>query len=187
MKSKSLLTRFRLLARMPNGSLPKMKHTGRERAAFSLVEITLALGVAAFCLIAVMGMLPAGLKTQQAGVQQTAANSIISQIVGKLRADARVPPGQENRDDSNWYLHPHHSGPWDPTPDRLFFTNDGKSEGSAMTPASVYRATIQYIFPPTDTTTLADITVSWPPQVDPADPATGVLAGSVKTFVAINR
>jgi hypothetical protein len=161
-----------------------MKHTGREPAAFSLVEITLALGVAAFALLAILGMLPVGLKAQQASVKQTTANSIISQIVGKLRADARVPPGQENREDSNWYLHPHHSGPWDPTPDTLFFTNDGKSEGSGITANSVYRATIQYIFPPTDTTTLADITVSWPPQFDPA---TDAPPGKVTTFVAINR
>jgi type II secretory pathway pseudopilin PulG len=165
----------------------KMKQSLQKSPAFSLVEITLALGVAAFALLAIFGMLPTSLKTQQASVQQTAANSIISQIVGKLRADARVPPGQENRDDSNWYLHPHHGGPWDPTPDVLFFTNDGKSEGSSVTANSVYRATIQYIFPPTDTTTLADITVSWPPRVDPADPTTGVVTGKVTTFVAINR
>jgi type II secretory pathway pseudopilin PulG len=164
-----------------------VKQSLPETAAFSLVEVTLALGVAAFALLAILGMLPTSLKTQKASVQQTAANSIISQIVGKLRADARVPPGQENRDDSNWYLHPHHNGPWDPTPDVLFFTNDGKSVGSTITITSVYRATIQYIFPPTDTTALADITVSWPPQVDPTDPATGVIAGKVTTFVAINR
>jgi type II secretory pathway pseudopilin PulG len=163
-----------------------MKPSLRQPAAFSLVEITLALGVAAFALLAILGLLTVGLKTQKASVQQTTANSIISQIVGKLRADARVPPGQENREDSNWYLHPHHSGAWDPTPDILFFTNDGKSEGSGITANSVYRATIQYVFPPTDTTTLADITVSWPPQVDPTSPSTA-LAGKVTTFVAINR
>jgi len=168
-------------------TLSSMKRLLSKAAAFSLVEVTLALGVAAFALLAILGMLPTSLKTQKASIQQTAANSIISQIVGKLRADARVPPGQENRDDSNWYLHPHHGGPWDPTPDILFFTNDGKSEGSAITANSVYRATIQYIFPPTDTTALADITVSWPPQVDPHDPSTGTPAGSVTTFVAINR
>jgi type II secretory pathway pseudopilin PulG len=165
----------------------KMKPPLHSVAAFSLVEITLAIGVAAFCLLAVMGMLPTGLKTQKASIQQTNANSIISQIVGRLRADARVPPGQENRDDSNWYLHPHHGSPWDATPDVLFFTNDGKSEGNGITANSVYRATIQYIFPPSDTTTLADITVSWPPQVDPHDPATGTPVGSVTTFVSINR
>jgi uncharacterized protein (TIGR02598 family) len=150
-----------------------------------LVEITLALGVAAFCLIAVMGMLPIGLKTQQASVQQTTANSIISQIVGKLRAATRLPPGQSDQTDSKWILHPHNGGPWDATPDTLFFTNEGNSVGSGITTDSVYRATIQYILPPTDSTSLADIKVSWPAQIDPT--TGGVPAGSVESFAAINR
>src|SRR5437773_8477828 len=43
---------------------PKMKakHRLHKFAAFSLVEITLALGVGAFCLIAVLGMLPVALR-----------------------------------------------------------------------------------------------------------------------------
>jgi len=166
-----------------------MKRSPRETAAFSLVEITLALGVAAFCLLAVMGMLPMGLKTQQASVQQTTANSIISQIEGKLRAATRVPPGQEDRTDSKWLLHPHTGGgPWDPEPDVLYFTNEGNSEGSGITASSVYRATINYFQPPTPgySTSLADITVSWPPQFDPTNPAS-VLAGKLETFIAINR
>ncbi len=166
-----------------------MKRSLHTTAAFSLVEITLALGVAAFCLIAVLGMLPVALKTQQASVQQTTADEIISQVVGKLRAATRVPPGQEDKTDNKWLLHPHTGGgPWDATPDTLFFTNDGNSEGSAITASSVYRATITYFQPPTPgyTTSLADITVSWPPQVDPTN-STGVLAGKVETFVAINR
>jgi hypothetical protein len=60
--------------------------------------------------------------------------------------------------------------------------------GSGITPDAIYRATINYFQPPDPayTTSLADITVSWPPQVDPTDP-TGVLKGKVETFVAINR
>jgi uncharacterized protein (TIGR02598 family) len=166
-----------------------MKRPVRLTAAFSLVEIVVALGVAAFCLIAVMGMLPAGLKTQQASVQQTTANSIISQIEGKLRAATRVPPGQEDRTDSKWLLHPHTGGgAWDPEPDVLYFTNEGNSVGSGLTSDSVYRATVNYFQPPTPgyTTSLADITVSWPPQFDPTDPS-APLVGKVETFVAINR
>jgi uncharacterized protein (TIGR02598 family) len=166
-----------------------MKRSLPVTAAFSLVEIVIALGVAAFCLIAVMGMLPIGLKTQQASVKQTTANSIISQIEGKLRAATRVPPGQEDRTDSKWLLHPHTGGgPWDPTPDTLFFTNEGNSVGSALTTNSIYRATISYYAPPTPgySTSLADITVSWPPQFDPTNPAS-VLLGKVETFIAINR
>ncbi len=166
-----------------------MKRSLPVTDAFSLVEIVIALGVAAFCLLAVMGMLPIGLKTQQASVKQTTANSIISQIEGKLRSATRVPPGQEDRTDSKWLLHPHTGGgPWDPTPDTLFFTNEGNSVGSAITSDSIYRATITYFQPPTPgySTSLADITVSWPPQFDPTNPAS-VLLGKVETFIAINR
>jgi len=166
-----------------------MKRSLPVTAAFSLVEIVIALGVAAFCLIAVMGMLPIGLKTQQASIKQTTANSIISQVLSKLRAATRVPPGQEDRTDSKWLLHPHTGGgPWDPTPDTLFFTNEGNSVGSALTTDSIYRATINYYAPPDPayTTSLANITVSWPPQFDPTNP-TSALAGKVETFVAINR
>ena len=166
-----------------------MKRSLPVTDAFSLVEIVIALGVAAFCLLAVMGMLPIGLKTQQASVKQTTANSIISQIEGKLRAATRVPPGQEDRTDSKWLLHPHTGGgPWDSEPDVLYFTNEGNSVGSALTTDSIYRATINYYAPPDPayTTSLADITVSWPPQFDPSNP-TSALAGKVETFVAINR
>ena len=62
-----------------------MKRSLVETAAFSLVEVTLALGVAAFCLIAVLGLLPTSLKTQQTSIQQTTANQIISQIFSDLR------------------------------------------------------------------------------------------------------
>ena len=166
-----------------------MKRSLRVTAAFSLVEVTLALGVAAIAFVAILGILPVGLKSQQAGIKQTTANSIISQIVGKLRAAVRVPPGQQDTSDPKWLLRPHTGGgPWDPTPDTLFFTNEGNSVGSGITNDSIYRATITYFQPPTPgyTTSLADITVSWPPQFDPTDPA-AVLAGKVETFVAINR
>jgi uncharacterized protein (TIGR02598 family) len=156
------------------------------RSGFSLVEITLALGVAGFCLIAILGMLPVGLKTQQAGSQQTTANAIISQIVGDLRADVRLPPGQQSKSQeltAGLGLHGHWATVG--TPDTLYFTNDGKqTTATSTTDPPVFRAKITYLFPPTTTTSLADITVSWPAQVDPT---TGVPAGSVETFIAVNR
>ena len=74
-----------------------MPPSTRRTAAFSLVEVTLALGVAAICLIVLMGLLPYGVKTQQSGIQQTTANQIISQISSFLRADVRLPPGQTSK------------------------------------------------------------------------------------------
>lgn len=154
-------------------------------AGFSLVEIVLALGVAAFCLIAVLGMLPVGLKTQQAGIQQTTANEVISEIAADLRAAARLPPGQVSK---QFGL----KGYWATanTPDVLYFTNEGENTGNAYSgPVSpvptgaVFMATITYRAPPTDTTSLADIIVSWPA----AQSDLTKVAGSVETFVAINR
>ena len=173
-----------------------MKKPSLERAAFTLVEVTLALGVAALCLLVLLGLMPTGVKTQQTSIQQTTANQIISQIYSFLRADVRLPPGQQSKacgdndppDGCDWGRL---SGHWRDrrTPDTLYFTNDAKQlalNGSAPSNA-VFRATIAYRTPPTETTALATIRVSWPAPVDPDDPTTGVPAGSVKATIAVNR
>ena len=49
--------------------------------AFSLVEVTLALGIAAFCLLAIFGLLPVGIKSQQNAIGQTVAAGIATGIV----------------------------------------------------------------------------------------------------------
>jgi uncharacterized protein (TIGR02598 family) len=162
-----------------------MKRPVSGSAAFSLVELTLALGVAAFCLIVLSGLLPTGLKTQQASVQQTTANQIMSEILGSLRADVRLPPGQTSKAEDGWEnLHGH----WRSVavPDTLYFTQEGKWEQlGGITPAdAAFRAKITYLFPPNASTSVAKIIVSWPAQVDPA---TITPAGSVETFIAVNR
>jgi uncharacterized protein (TIGR02598 family) len=60
-------------------------------SAFSLVELTFALGIAAFCLIAVFGLMPVGVQTNRNATSQTAATNILSSVVSDIRAS---PPGQ---------------------------------------------------------------------------------------------
>jgi hypothetical protein len=169
-----------------------MKYRSRSCSAFTLAEVTLALGVAALALIAVMGMLPVGLKTQQASASQTKANAVISQIVDDLRADIRLPPGQQSKSQEGTAglgLH----GQWAvrATPATLFFTNDGIQTpphtaytGTPTAPqGAVFRATITYLFPPTATTSIAQITVSWPA----AQGDLTKVAGSIDMFAAVNR
>jgi hypothetical protein len=55
-------------------------------AAFSLVEVTLALGIAAFCLIAVMGIIPVGVRTNRNATSQTAATNLMAAVIADLRA-----------------------------------------------------------------------------------------------------
>jgi uncharacterized protein (TIGR02598 family) len=161
-----------------------MKQHSRHSAAFSLIEVVLAIGVVAFCLLILMAMLPVGLKTQQASVQQTTANQILAQILADLRADVRLPPGQQSKESNSGFgLHGH----WAQvaTPDTLYFTNDGK-QTTTPTLDAAFRATIKYYTPPTPgyTTSLADVSVTWPAQVDPTN---GTPNGSVENWIAVNR
>jgi len=174
----------------------RMKVFRRQIAGFSLVEVTLALGVAAICLLPLMALLPVASKTQQNGIQQTTANQIISQLDAVLRADVSLPPGQANKvcpdppdpnTPCNWgALHGH----WllVAAPDTMYFTYEGLQTGNVNgnpPQDAVFRAKITYRFPPSDTTSLADIAVSWPAAVDPANG--GVPAGYVIITIAVNR
>jgi len=169
-------------------SRPFRKRSLPKTAAFSLVEVTLALGIAAFCLITLFALIPVALKTQQTSIQQTTANQIISTIFSDLRADLILPPGQYRHleEDSGYNLHGHWANMMQP--DLLYFTKEGKQTGNANGPPptdAVFRAKITYNpLPPTQTTSLANIIVSWPAQVDPA---TGVPAGLVTRLLAVNR
>ncbi len=165
---------------------------------FSLIEVTLAIGVAAFCLITVFALIPVASNVQQASIQQTTANDIMTEILGDLRADVRLPPGQASKEgDSGFQLHGH----WLAVsqPDTLFFSNDVQLIGQPYSggtdpappacnppsPCATFRAKISYLFPPSASTAVAKIFVSWPAQAIPGgSPAP---AGKVETFIAVNR
>jgi hypothetical protein len=73
-------------------------------------------------------------------------------------------------------------------PDTVYFTKEAKQTGTingSLPVDAVYRAKITYRLPPSETTSLADIRVTWPAQVDPDNG--GVPAGSVTTLIAVNR
>ena len=62
----------------------------RSNCAFSLVEVTLALGIAAFCLIAIFGLMPVGVQTNRNATSQTAATNITTAVVADLRATPKA-------------------------------------------------------------------------------------------------
>ena len=66
-----------------------MKRSINSQAAFSLVEVTLALGIAAFCLIAVSGLVPVGVQTNRNATSQTAATNILSSVASDIRASPK--------------------------------------------------------------------------------------------------
>jgi len=71
---------FSTVSASPKKALPRLSQ------GFSLVEVTLALGVAAVCLLAIFGLLPIGLNSNQASVEQTTAASLTRSIISDLRS-----------------------------------------------------------------------------------------------------
>ena len=144
-------------------------------AGFSLVETTLALGVAGFCVITLFGLLPVGIQTNQSAISQTAAASVLSSVVADLRATPKTSLTSPQYDITFGTL-------------KLLYV-DG--EGRAVTPTDPnatprYRVTIA--FPPSPegafAPTFVSLKVTWPALVDPA---TTTPAGSVETFAAFDR
>lgn len=65
-------------------SLPLTAPGFSHPAAFSLVEVTIALGIVSFALISVLGMMPVGLSSMRAAMDQTTEAQISRRIAGEM-------------------------------------------------------------------------------------------------------
>ena len=162
-----------------------MKRLKFNVAAFSLVEITLALGVASFCLLAVFGLVPVGVQTNRNATSQTAATSIVSAVVADVRGTPLTNPAGQATTSLQYQIPiPQNPVTTSTTIAPIFFAQDG-TFSTTMQPSSRYRLTVT--FRPNGTThspTYADVRVTWPAPVDPAATTPG---GSVEMFAAFDR
>jgi uncharacterized protein (TIGR02598 family) len=150
-------------------------------AAFSLVEVALAVGITALFLIGVLGLIPVAVKTQQTSIDQRTATFIITEIVGDLRAAFRKP-GNNSSSQFGIGLKKFPPGLGQKyTPDPIYFAIDGTKLNGVD--GAAYRATITYYSTTDTTSTLANIVISWPaPQTDLTK-----VAGSVEMVAVIDR
>jgi uncharacterized protein (TIGR02598 family) len=138
-------------------------------AAFSLVEVTLALGVAAFCLIAVFGLLPVGVQTNRNATSQTAATNIIAAVVADLRATPKT-----NTTSLQF-------GIQFGQPKDLYFDNVGAFVPDVPDANSRYHLNITFPSSPAGLS-YANLRVTWPAAATPAN-----ATGSVETFAVFDR
>ena len=167
-----------------------------KRRGFSLVEVTLALGVAAVSLLAVFALLPVGLKTNQVAIEQRASADVLSAVVADLRGTPVTNPRGGATTSPRFAI----SIPANPvssvTTVTLFFNTEGQCstglEGSAKPDGSIwdpplqarYRATITFV--PNGagprTATFVDLTATWP-----AAAVIGNAGGAAEMFLALDR
>ena len=162
---------------------------GHVTSAFSLVEVTLALGIAAFCLIAVFGLMPVGLQTNRNAKSQTRATNLMAAVMADLRSTPRT------KTTSLDFCIPL-SGTT-----TVYFDSEGRCSsdvaGSVMRPCAGlgggawipplqtrYRVTVTFPSSGNANLTYADLKATWPAA---ADPATTTPSGSVEMFAALDR
>jgi uncharacterized protein (TIGR02598 family) len=143
-----------------------MKRSTVSASAFSLVELTLAIGIAAFCLIAVFGLMPVGVQTNRNATSQTAATNIIASVIADMRATQGTTSAQY--------------GIQFGTAKTLYF--DGAGQFTTLLDAnSRYRVSVTFPSSPSGLS-YADVKVTWPAAATPAN-----ASGSVEMFAAFDR
>lgn len=164
----------------------------RFTSGFSLIEVTLAIGIAAFCLITVFALVPVAVLTNRNATSQTRATNVMAAVVADLRSSktrstsARfgitIPSNHTLGAGSNC---DRCSSCWNAQTQTIYF--DGSGQVVAST-AALYRITLTLVQNPTATSTTGalfyDVRATWPAQ---ADPCATTPSGSVEILAAFDR
>jgi len=150
----------------------------KNAKGFSLVEVTLALAVAAFALLAIFGLLPVGLSTNQASIQQTEAANIVTGIVADLRQVPSAAVLAANPSLSS--VSPKYGIDVAGTGSAIYLDESGALKNTAD--QARYKAVVALTQPSAGqrTATYGSVVISWPPAA--TNPS-----GTVKSFVALDR
>lgn len=155
----------------------------RGQAGFSLIEVTIALSVAAIVLLAILGLLQTGLTSQRATIEQTAATSLTTMIYSDILAGAGTNVSPRFKIDLASST----------SPQTIYFNEAGKATGTigtASTADSRYRVSLA-VNPPASGAkgaTGVRILVTWPAAADAVPgqwPARQT--GSLDTWTAVDR
>jgi Tfp pilus assembly protein PilV len=154
-----------------------------KRDAFSLVEVTLALGVAGISLLAIFALLPVGVRTNQIAIEQAASTDILSAVAADLRATPVTAPRGSATTSPRFAI----GMPANPvaaaTTATLFFTAQGQFSANLKTD-SRYRVIVTFLpnGPGARTATLVHLKGTWPAAA--SIPNAG---GATEMFVALDR
>ena len=162
-------------------------------SAFSLVEVTLALGIAAFCLIAVFGLMPVGVQATRNATSQTAATNIIAAAIADVRATPRTSTNSAQfgisvpRDGTTGVAQTCQpcANCWIAQTQAFYFDSHGQVVSAAN---GRYRLSVTSVQNPTATATggavFMALKVTWPASVDPC---ASTASGSIQSFTMFDR
>src|SRR5437879_4142606 len=152
-----------------------MNRRSQSSFAFSLVEVTLALGVAAVSLIAIFGLLVTGTQTHHTAVEQSSSSDILTAVAADLRATPKTSTT------STQFGIPIPAGNT-VTTSTLYFNSQGRSS-TALVGDSRYQLTIKFLANSggARTATFVDLRMTWPA----AAAVTAANTSAAEIFVAL--
>jgi len=146
---------------------------------FSLVEVALAMGIASFCLVSLLGLVPVGVtSTGNAGDEARAMNAIMA-----IARDLATVPRPGSADASGGYNFSLPSAGGAARSQPFYVTESGQYAGDNLTESARYSVAAT-ILPPASRfgTYLVRLDLSWP-----AGASLENATGYVTTVVALNR
>jgi uncharacterized protein (TIGR02598 family) len=154
-----------------------MKSKTSSRNGFSLVEVTLALGVAAISMIAIFGLLVSGTQVNHTAIEQSASSDILTAVAADLRATPKT-----NTTSTQYGITIPAGGTAGTS--TLYFNSQGQSSTSLIA-GSRYQLTITFLANggAARTATFVNLKMTWPAAANPTTAATS----SAETFVALDR
>jgi prepilin-type N-terminal cleavage/methylation domain-containing protein len=160
-----------------------MKTKTPATAGFSLIEVVLALAVAVFCLLPILGLLAIGLRTDQDSIRETTAATLAAGLTDDLRS---TPPAATSSTRYNISLP---TGTVSTT-NTYLLAEDGSCPAQISPGQPTYLATVVLTPPASGTLNAATarILITWPasaPHVNGAIPTQ--FNGSFETVVSFNR
>lgn len=170
----------------------------QNRFGFSLVEVSIALGICSFSLVSLLGLVPIGISSNRDGVDQTTAACVVSSLVEDFRITPKtMPPSKQTSPQFQVPIPANGS-----EIHTLFLTQEGHVIGAVDANAIAgerpkYKVSLQFAAPSAvadatksshKTATSVRILITWPAM---ADQAGGTLpthySGSYETVIALDR
>ncbi len=182
-----------------------MRKKKNSIAAFSLVEVTIALGIVVFCLVTILGLLAVGANSTHTSTVQTSAINILAAVASDVEAGPNITPsyspatakGTVNSGARGvklttplYGIQLPVGGSGTTTFSQIYIGDNGQVVATAA--AALYQLNV-WLKPSTTTQqeTYARMLISWPAQVSVFN-ATGTTfqtapQGYIEDVVAINR
>ncbi len=133
--------------------------TRRTRRAFSLIEIVFAIGIIAFALTGILGLVPVAMNSATSSQQATQAAFIAEEIFSGLSTSTAFLPSTSTAKGEHANLSINNAG------ERLFFSQSGQLVPTAT--GATYEAIVRWkVEPPPQRLTQVDLLIISPPGTE---------------------